>query len=385
MAGKRAGRHVAVRVGAALSLSGRYAAQGEQARRGLALWVEDVNAAGGLLVRDRGARLPLELLVYDDASHPGQSAAYAERLLSDDQVALLFGPYSSVLALAVAPVAERHRKVLWNHGGATDAVGRAGFRWVVSLLSPASQYFVAILAMVRAYAPAARRVALAYGPRGTFPRAVCAGAMAYAPAHGFAVVLHAPYPPTEAALPALVEAIVARRAAVVLGVGELPADLAFARQLRLHGVRAPVLGVVAAAVTPFQQVLGAAAEGFVGPSQWEPGARYQPDVGPTSAQFAARFHERFGQPPDYPAAQAYAAGLIAQACVERAGTLADAALRAAAETLALTTFYGAFRLDPATGAQVGHQLLVVQWQGGAKRIVWPPALAEAPFRLPTAS
>jgi branched-chain amino acid transport system substrate-binding protein len=385
MASKRVERHAAVRVGAALSLSGRYAAQGEQARRGLALWVEDVNAAGGLPVRDRGARLPLELLVYDDASRPGQSAACAERLLGDDQVDLLFGPYSSALTLAMAPVAERRRKVLWNHGGATDAIGQAGFRWVVSLLSPASQYFVAVLAMVRAHAPAARRVALAYGPRGTFPRAVCAGAMAYARAHGFAVALHAPYPPTEAALPALVEAIAAHRATVVLGVGELAADVAFARQLRLRGVRAAVLGVVAAAVTPFRQALGGMAEGFVGPSQWEAGARYQPDIGPTGAQFVARFRERFGQPPDYPAAQAYAAGLIAQACVERAGTLGDAALRAAAAALELTTFYGAFRLAPATGAQAGHQLLVVQWQEGAKRIVWPPALAEAPLRLPVAS
>jgi ABC-type branched-subunit amino acid transport system substrate-binding protein len=137
------------------------------------------------------------------------------------------------------------------------------------------------------------------------------------------------------------------------------------------------IGLVATPIALFQQTLGVDADGFVGPSQWEPGVRYQPDIGPTSAQFVARFRERFGVDPDYPAAQAYAAGLIAQHCVAVAGTLADEALRAAADALALTTFYGPFQLDAATGQQVGHELVVVQWQAGQKEIVWPPRAATA--------
>ena len=57
------------------------------------------------------------------------------------------------------------------------------------------------------------------------------------------------------------------------------------------------------------------ADGCIGPSQWEPGAAAAPDVGPSSAAFVERFRQRFGQIPDYPAAQAYAAGLILQRCV----------------------------------------------------------------------
>src|SRR6266540_4565084 len=130
-----------IKAGAVLSLTGRFAPQGEQARRGLALWAEGVNRRGGLTVRERGGPAALQLLICDDQSRTGVATARAERLTVDERVDLLFGPYSSVLTLAVAAVAERHGKVLWNHGGSSDAVSQRGLRFVVNLPSPASRYF----------------------------------------------------------------------------------------------------------------------------------------------------------------------------------------------------------------------------------------------------
>jgi branched-chain amino acid transport system substrate-binding protein len=71
-------------------------------------------------------------------------------------------------------------------------------------------------------------------------------------------------------------------------------------------------------------------------------------------------------------AQAYAGGLVAQRCVEAAGTLAQHALRQAAYRLDFTTFYGRYRVDPSSGRQIGHHMPVVQWQGQHKVILWPP-------------
>src|SRR5919201_4593558 len=192
-----------IKVGAALSLSGPFAAHGRQAQRALALWAADVNAAGGLVVRDRGGQWPVALVIYDDASRSAQATATTEQLLGDERVDLLIGPYSSMLTLAVAPVAERYGKVLWNHGGASDAITRAGFRGVVSLLSPASRYFAGLLELVRTRDPTARRVALLHGARGTFPQAVSAGAAAYSRRHGLQVVLQRPYPPPGAGFASL--------------------------------------------------------------------------------------------------------------------------------------------------------------------------------------
>ena len=83
-----------------------------------------------------------------------------------------------------------------------------------------------------------------------------------------------------------------------------------------------------------------------------------------------------GQPTiDYPMAQAYAGCLVAQRCIEEAGTLDHSAVRQAASRMDFTTFYGRFLIDPATGRQVGHRMPVVRWERGEKAVVWPPDAA----------
>jgi branched-chain amino acid transport system substrate-binding protein len=74
--------------------------------------------------------------------------------------------------------------------------------------------------------------------------------------------------------------------------------------------------------------------------------------------------------------------VIAARCLREAGTADDAALMAAACALECTTMYGPFRLDPRSRRQVGHQVLTVQWQDGARRVIWPPERAQARLRYP---
>ncbi|MGH2660599.1 MAG: hypothetical protein ACRDHS_13315, partial [Actinomycetota bacterium] len=83
-----------------------------------------------------------------------------------------------------------------------------------------------------------------------------------------------------------------------------------------------------------------------------------------------------GAPPDYPAAQAYAACLIAQRCLEEAGG-DDESLWRAACALDCGTFFGRFHIDPATGLQVGHEVVLVQWRRGRKLVVLPPPVSKA--------
>jgi branched-chain amino acid transport system substrate-binding protein len=402
-----------VLAGAPLSLSGRFAVQGDQARRGLSLWAEHANERGGLAVWPGEPRLPVSLRVYDDGSTIAGATAATERLIVQDGVGLLFGPYGSVLTLAAAEVAARHGRVLWNHGGSSDALEQRGHRHVVTLLSPASRYFRPVLEMALQHAAKVARplrsVALLHGARGTFPQAVIGGARAHAATLGLVVVLDEPYPeetPPPGPLPIAMERgsrlascrrlaspshgggdlsdLVARLASLrpdlVLGVGTTEADLAFAAELRRKRVEPFLTALVAASIERFREALGEHADGLCGPSQWEPTLRGRPDLGPTSAQFSAAFRARFGAEPDYPAAQAYAAGLIAAHCAEAAGSLENDALWQAAVRLDLTTFYGRFRLDPGTHQQVGHEMVVAQWQAGRKQVVWPAGLATAPLR-----
>ena len=108
-------------IGMPVSLTGRYALQGQQCRTGLECYARDVNAVGGILLRGAGRRLPVQLKICDDESKVVRAQALAEQLLEEHRADLLLGPYGSGSTRAVAEVADRHAHVLWNHSGAADA------------------------------------------------------------------------------------------------------------------------------------------------------------------------------------------------------------------------------------------------------------------------
>jgi len=359
--GPRARRCDAVLVGTSLSLSGRFRRQGEQARDGLQLWVE--------YARDAGQRPAPRLIILDDESRASVAQAQARRLLTEHQVDVLVGPYSSGLVRAVAPIADAAGKTLWNHGGTSDAILRVGARRVVSVASPASDYLRSLPAWGRCRVPMVNRVAVVHAASGTFASEVARGAAEGARAAGCVDVRVVPF-----ASPLLDASALCRETAMwdpdlVVSVGTFEDDLAVARERTRLPERA-VLALVAAGLAAFGDELGARAEGIVGPSQWEPAAGDTPLLGPDSDAFIGAFEEAFHRSPEYPAAQAFAVGLILMECHRRCGgSLDDAALLGAARALETTTFYGGFRLDPRTGRQVGHRIRLVRWQDGRKRVV----------------
>lgn len=367
-----------VKVGMAASLTGQFGGQGSQALEGVAAWVRDTNAGGGIYVRDLGGKAPLQLVHYDDQSTPQVARTMTQKLMLDDGVDLLLGPYSSVLTMACAPVAERLHRVLWNHGGASDQIWSRGFYWVIGVLSPASGYLLGVIDLVKEKDPAARRVAILHSSTGTFSPAVALGAESHAVQEGFQTVFTGQYRSPAVDFSSLLDEMEARHPDVILGVGRIQDDMLLARQVVQRGTRAKAIALVAAGIEQFREALGSGADGFLGPSQWEPGMAGEPDYGP-SAQEVAR---GWPQGSDYALAQAYAAGLVAQRCVEEAGTLDNHALREAAHHLDFTTFFGRFKVEPATGRQIGRSVLITQWQGDEKVVLWPWELQQGDMLYP---
>ena len=372
-----------LKVGMVASLTGQFRSQGSQALEGATAWAGDANAGGGVFVRSAGKSLLVRLQHYDDESKAQVARALTEKLILEDRVDLLLGPYSSVLTLAVAPVAERFRRVLWNHGGASDEIYARGFRWTVGILTPASRYLLGVIDLVRERDPLARKVAVLRSNRGSFPLAVASGVESYALEKGFRVVLNRQYPPGTADFSPLLRELEQSRPDIIIGVGRIQDDLTLARQMVDWPIKAKTIALVAAGIGQFKEVLGHHAAGFVGPSQWEPEAAYVPDYGPSPQELVGRLGKFGREGGDYALAQAYASGLVARKCVEEAGTLDNGTLREVAGRLDFTTFYGRFRLDPATGNQIGRSVLIVQWQDGEKVILWPKEMRQGDMIYPS--
>ena len=361
----------AIRVGLATALTGPFRLAGQQALIGVQAWVDDTNRQGGIRLGAGGRQCPVRLTYYDDASIPARCEACMVRLIEQDQVDILLGPYASGLTRRAAAVAQRYGRVLWNHGGSSDAIFAAGNAWVVGILTPASHYFHGVIAAVRQRHPEATRLAVVHTTVGTFAREVAGGAQQYGQHHGFPAVHAYQYPAATHDFTPLLQQLARDNIEVLLGVGRMEDDIRLAVQLRQAGLPLLAVGLIATPMTVFHDTLGPAADGFLGPSQWEPALVRLPVYGPTPQEVIASLRPRAPGGIDYPMAQAYAGGLVAQRCIELAGSLAPTALRQAANALDFTTFYGRFQIDPATGRQQGHVMPVVQWQQGRKVIIWP--------------
>jgi branched-chain amino acid transport system substrate-binding protein len=367
-----------ITLGMTASLTGRYSGPGRQARVGVLAWIDDTNRAGGIWVRDQAVRLPVRLICYDDAGQGERCQTLTERLIVDDRVDILLGPYASGLTRRAAAVAENHKRVLWNHGGSTDAVYRAGYTWVVGILTPASRYFHGVIDTVADAYPALRRVTILHGTTGTFPRDVAAGAAQHCRECGVETVQSIAYPPDTDDFTPLLQPLQVDPPDVLLGVGRIEDDLRLAAQLVDMNLPLRTIGLIVTPLQQFRMTLGESANGFAGPSQWEPGVVTSPGYGPSTAEVMRSF-KRYASGDldiDYPMAQAYAGCLVVQRCIETAGSLSQPALRRVAGELDFTTFYGHYRINPRTGQQLGHVMPVIQWQEGAKIMVWPPAMRQ---------
>jgi branched-chain amino acid transport system substrate-binding protein len=315
----------------------------------------DYGQAGAAALRLWADRAGARLAVHD--AHPDPAAAL--RLATAGHPDLLFGPYGSGPTAAVVAASER---LVWNHGAARVPAAPN----VISVLAPAETYWTGAVHVVAAADPTLARVTVLHGRSG-FGTAVGGGAAATARELGLAVTV------------AVVPAHEVPDGDLLLVAGGFAEEREAATRLLPGRWRAA--GLVGAGVDEVLGDLGHLREGLLGPAQWLAAAAPEPDLGPGAAEFVAAYRRATGTDPPYPAAQAFAAGLVAERCIHDAGGAGDDALRATAAALQCTTLFGRFRLAP-SGEQLGHQVLTVQWQDGRRRVVWPFERAQARVRLP---
>ncbi len=369
-------------IGLSLPLSGQYAATGLQIEAALRLFANDTNAAGGVTVA--GERRDLEFEYRDDASRRDRAREIYRWLCFERRTDWIFGPYSTALTRVAATVADAAGMLLVNHGGAGDDLyddlNRSGRRpanhrhMIVGVLSSASDYmtgFVSLLATLKFWR---KRLAIV-AAKTPFARAVAEGAERESKRrriwlHGVRLRLkYSTHFDPDHTPDALTRALHRNRINAVVSAGRYEHDLAIMRLCAAHVPNLPVLACVAAGVARFGADLAEDAEGIVGPSQWEPDAEIIPQLGPSSREFIHRMRALGAPECDYPAAQAYAAGLVTLAALRAAGSLDHSNLRSAFSGLRMTTLFGDFAIDPVSGRQVGHKMLLVQWHRGRKVLI----------------
>ncbi|MFD9943178.1 ABC transporter substrate-binding protein [Nonomuraea sp. NPDC059023] len=320
-----------LRIGACLSLSGKHARFGRQAAAGLQVWRDADQAA--------------ELMIEDDQSEPDVLEAGLRRLADFSDIIL--GPYSTHLMRRAGRVIASLDRLLWNHGGSGDDVEAAHPGHVISVLTPTSLYAEPFIRRVLR-SERSGRLWIAHG-KGRFGQQVADGAEKVARSMKIPTVRLGP----DEALPS------PREAWNFFCAGSFEEDVERVRLVRELPRPPQSICAVAAGVQEFGEALDHP-QGVYGVGQWIPGSGGEAHLGLSEVEFVARYKDRTGDAPDYPAVQAAATATLAAHCTRQVGTTERQALWSTALALETTTVFGAFKVDP-SGVQVGHQGALMRW------------------------
>jgi branched-chain amino acid transport system substrate-binding protein len=371
-------------IGFTASVTGKYNTESTRQVNGLNLFLESVG--DGFAVGD--GMVAFNTVFYDDESTTERVQELYTRLATEDEADFLISPYSSGLTDASAVIAEQYGSIMITTGAASDGTYKKGFTRVYQTYTPASRYLAGAVDELQALDPDVTKIAFVY-ENSQFSTDVVTAARDYAESLGYETVLFEGYDPETADFAPFINKIEASQPEAIMGGGHFQDGSAFARQLFEKGIAVNYIALLVAPPEPTFSELGEAALGIVGPSQWEPLAKFTEEAaaaeglewfGPTGDDFAAAYEAAYGEEPSYHAAGGYVAGLILQKAMMDAGSTEPDAVLAALDNLDILTFYGRIKFDTsaeAHGLQIGHDMVYIQWQGSAddlyKEVVWPLA------------
>lgn len=363
--------------GAAVSLTGKTAKEGEYTRDGYNFMVDKINEMGGITVG--GRKYKVSVKYYDDESKSEQTAQLIEKLINEDKVTFILGPYGSAPSGTAAPICEKYRIPMIEANGSAESIFNKGYRYTFAVLSPAKLYLKGLIDLVLSKDKGAKTVAV-LGENEPFSKEVAAGGAEYAAQKGMTVVYRELYPSGTQDVSALLTNIKAKNPDIVLGAGHLQDALLVVKQAKDLGVSPKAMGFSVGPSSPeFRENLKSNADYIFGATQWTEALKYVgDDPWKTPKAYAEAFRAWDPKYRDIPyqVAESSAAVLAFWRAIEKAGSLDPTKVRDAIAALDLMTFYGRVKFD-SRGINVFKPMAIEQLQpDGRKYTVWPASVAE---------
>ncbi len=352
------------------STDGEEANESESWKRRYLLCQKHMNQKGGVLGRS------LEFVIYDDGSDEKTAVRLYEKLVAEDKVDAVMGPYSSPITDAVADVTEKHRKLMIAPMAATTSIWEKGRRYLVMLPSPVEALSEGVLDLV---ARNGLRTLAVINEDALVGKAAAKGASELAKRKGLELVFSETYPKGTVDFSGILNQVKAAKPDVLVAASVLLEDLvAITRQMRELDLNVKLFSSLPYGVLPdYYKRLGKSAEFVYSGSFWEAGLPY-----PGNQEFVTAYEKEFNRAPALQSANAYAGCQLFVEAARRAGSPDSDKLREALLKLRTRTVLGDFAIDE-RGFQIGHKAVTIQWQDGKQVVVWPDELASGKPRFPT--
>jgi branched-chain amino acid transport system substrate-binding protein len=355
-----------IRIGISLPLTGEFSEPGVGVRQGYETWADLVNESGGLLGR------PVELLFRDDASDPNRVVSDYESLITQEEVDLVFGPFSTRLVIPAAEVAESYDMLFVEPAGAAPEVFEQGFEYLFyAAPAVASDHYDYLAEWILDLPEDERPQTAAYATLDDpFAQGTAYGLKDALEEGGIETVADEVYPPSTTSFTSIAATIADADADIVVGGTQYEDGVGLVRAFQELGYQPDLAAFSTAPTLPeFGEAVASATEGVIAPVGWS----MEADFGQNQA-FVEHHREVHGEDPDEDAANGFTTGEVVAAAVEEVGCAeqgeeCQGALADHIRETEFDTIVGPLAFDEAGRPQAAHMIL--QWQDGEIEIVLP--------------
>jgi len=368
-----------IKIGAAISFTGAQSRFGNMAKNGYEVWKDYVNEKGGINVG--GKKFKVEIIYYDDQSNPQVSAKLTEKLITEDKVQFLLGPYSSAITLATSAIAEKYDMINMAILANADSIYTRGYKNVFSVLPPATVVMDSFMDMLASFSPVPKKVAMV-SPTDLFPLNVAEGVQKHAKGVGLDLVLFEKYPKGARDISSVLLKIKALKPDVLIGTGYLDDGILAVRQSKDLKVDFKAMAFTTAPeLEDFTKNLGKDADYVYGAAWWMPEANFKCPVFGSTQNYVQIYTKKFGPGITYQAAGATQGGILLQLAIEKAKSLEMDKVREAMRSYEGTTLWGRTKFD-AEGRNIVGKSVTFQIQKGVIKTVFPKEAAQTAPMFP---
>ena len=352
-----------ITLGSSISLTGKYATNGLHTQRGYDYAVKVINEAGGVKVGGKSYKLAVKY--YDDESTPARGAQLAERLIQQDGVEYMLGPYSSGMTKAIAPVSEKFGVPMVEAEGASRSLFTQGYKYLFAVLSTSEQYLATAIdfAAEKSSEPKSVKIALAF-EGDPFSMDVRAGVMDKINEYGMKVVIDDQLPADLSDMSTTLTKVKAMKPDALIISGHSKGAATAARQIDEMKVNVPMIALTHCEAAKVQEKFPKTSNGFLCPTQWvETLSKSDPMFGSAAdwnSGFKADYPSYTSVP--YQSAQASAAVYVFKEAFEAANSFDKDKLRDAISAVEMETFYGDIKFS-AQGNNIAKPMFMRQIDG----------------------
>jgi branched-chain amino acid transport system substrate-binding protein len=374
-----------IELGAALSATGIYASNGKNTQNGYEFALKKINDAGGVTIG--GKCYHFKVKYYDDESTPARAAQLVERLIDQDKIKYVLGPYGSPLTKAILPVIEKYKTPLVQSEAASRSLFTQGYKYQFGIIATSEKYLTPVVDLAADLAkkagkdPSSVKIAMIYQDD-AFSLDVRQGVVDTMKKYKMTAAIDDRMPKDLNDITGFLTKVKALKPDVLIVSGHEKGAVTATRQMADLKIQVPLVGLTHCEAAKVTQDFPKVSDGFVCPTQWDETMKAGDKLFGTAAEYNTQIKAAFNyKVVPYQTAQASAAVYVWKDAFARANSLDKEKLREALIKTDLETFYGHVKFAE-DGSNPGKEIILRQIQHGKYNVVWPANVAAAKLNYP---